>query len=133
MFLFEEGIKEKPITMLRFILDLYPSTRQPGTTFQKSYLYLEELNEEGQGVGWDQHRRCSLGYATRPRGRQKLAKEPLGTLREEGAVLWWEHHMYFSRAFRAFRCPPLASTVEKSLYLLLCLFHSADLGDFPAQ
>lgn len=130
MFLLEEGVKEKPITMLRFILDLYPSTTQPGTTFQKSYLCLEELNEEGQGVGWGQHRRCSLGYAPRLRGGQKLAKDLLGTLREEGAVLWWEHHMHSSRAFH---WPPPATTVEKSLYLLLCLFHSADLGDFPAQ
>lgn len=38
--------------------------------------------------------------ASRPRGGQrKIPKEILGTPREEGTALWWEHRMHSSRAF----------------------------------
>lgn len=52
-----------------------------------------------KGWGGASTGRAAWVNATRPRGGQKLAKEPLGTLREEGAVLWWEHHKHSSRAF----------------------------------
>lgn len=38
--------------------------------------------------------------ASRPRGGQrKIPKEILGTPREEGTALWWEHRVHSSRAF----------------------------------
>lgn len=63
--------------MLRFILELYPNISQPGTTFQKSYLCLEEPREEGQESGWGPTGDAVWVNAPRPRGGQKIPKETL--------------------------------------------------------
>lgn len=98
--------------MLSSILDLYPSTGTRGRVEPAQEMPSGLTPQDPEETEEDTEGR-SLG----PSGKKE-------------AVLLWEHHVHSSRAFHR---PPQATTMEKSLYLLLCPFHLAGLGDFPAQ